>query len=99
MIVCFELFHEIAPLCAMIENPRLDMYSLSQGEAILWKSLKQTVTTSSTMYAEFVACEATGHVNWLKKFIPSLKVVDDIYRPLKLYCDYNLAVQYAHNIS
>ena len=40
------------------------------GEAISWKSSKQTVTTSSTMYAEFVACyEATGQVNWLK-FIP-----------------------------
>ena len=26
-----------------------------------------------------------------------MKVVDDIYRPLKLYYDYNLAVQYAHN--
>ena len=50
------------------------------------------------MYAEFVACyEATGQVNWLKKFIPGLKVVDDIYRPLKLYCDNNPAVQYAHN--
>jgi hypothetical protein len=37
------------------------------------------------MYAEFVACyEATRQVNWLKKFIPDLKVVDDIYRPLKL---------------
>jgi len=31
------------------------------GGAISWKSSKQTVTTSSTMYAEFVACyEATG---------------------------------------
>jgi hypothetical protein len=31
------------------------------GEAIWWKSYKQTVTTSSIMYAEFVACyEATG---------------------------------------
>ena len=26
-----------------------------------------------------------------------MKVVDDIYRPLKLYCDDNSAVQYAHN--
>ena len=34
----------------MIENPRRDMYSLSQREAISWKSSKQTVTTSSTMY-------------------------------------------------
>ena len=54
------------------------------GGAILWKSSKQTVTTSSIMYAEFVACcEATGQVNWLKKFIPGLKIVDDIYKPLK----------------
>ena len=50
------------------------------------------------MYAEFIACyEATGQVNWLKKFILDLKVVDDIYRPLKLYCDNNPTVQYAHN--
>ena len=26
-----------------------------------------------------------------------MKVVDDIYRPLKLYYNNNLAVQYAHN--
>ena len=39
-------------------------------EAILWKSSKQTITISSIMYAEFVACfEATGQVNWLKKFM------------------------------
>jgi hypothetical protein len=50
------------------------------------------------MYAKFIACyEAMGQVNWLKKFIPDLKVVDDINRPLKLYCDYNSVVQYAHN--
>jgi hypothetical protein len=64
------------------------------GGAISWKSSKQTITTSSTMYTEFVACyEATGQVNWLKKFIPSLKVVDDINRPLKLY--YEIVLQYS----
>jgi hypothetical protein len=68
------------------------------GGAISWKSCKQTVTASSIMYAEFVACyEASGQVNWLKKFLPGLKVVDSIHRPLKLYCDNYLAVQYAHN--
>jgi hypothetical protein len=68
------------------------------GGAISRKISKQTVTTSSTMYAEFVACyEATGQVNWLKKFIPGLKVVDDINKLLKLYCDNNPTVQYAHN--
>jgi hypothetical protein len=42
------------------------------------------------MYAEFVACyETTGQVNWLKKFIPGLKVIDNINEPLRLYCDNN----------
>jgi hypothetical protein len=36
-------------------------------------------------------------VKWLKKFISGLKVVDSIHKPLKLYCDNNPAVQYAHN--
>jgi hypothetical protein len=50
------------------------------------------------MYAKFVACyEAMGQVNWLKKFMSGLKVVDDIHRALKLYCDNELAVTYAHN--
>ena len=50
------------------------------------------------MYVEFVACyEATGQMNWLKKFMPELKVVDDIHKPLKLYRDNNPAVCYAHN--
>jgi hypothetical protein len=50
------------------------------------------------MYTKFVACyEATGQVKWLKKFVPGLEVVDDIYRLLKLYCDIEPAVTYAHN--
>ena len=36
-------------------------------------------------------------MNWLKRFMPGLKVVDDIHKPLKLYCDNNPAVCYAHN--
>jgi hypothetical protein len=54
--------------------------------------------TSSMMYAEFVACyEAVGQAMWLKKFVPDLRVVDSIERPLKLYCDNEPAVLYAHN--
>jgi hypothetical protein len=52
------------------------------------------------MYAEFVACyEAAGQVKWLKKFVLGLKVVDSIQRPLKMYCDNEPAVFYAHNKS
>ena len=58
------------------------------GGAILWKSSKQSLVASSTMYAEFIACyEATGQAIWLKKFIPDLKVVNCIDKPLKMYCD------------
>jgi hypothetical protein len=68
------------------------------GGAISWKSSKQIITASFAMYAEFVACyQATGQVNWLKKFMPELKVVDDIRRSLKLYCDNEPAVCHAHN--
>jgi hypothetical protein len=50
------------------------------------------------MYAEFIACfEATGQAIWLKKFIPDLKVVDCIDKPLKMYCGNKPAVFYAHN--
>jgi hypothetical protein len=68
------------------------------GEAISWSSSKQTVITSSMMYAEFVACyEAVGQTMWLNKFVPDLRVVDNIERPLKLYCDNEPAILYAHN--
>ena len=68
------------------------------GGAISWKSSKQSIVASSTMYAEFIACfEATGQAIWLKKFVPDLKVVDYIHKPLKMYCDNQPAVFYAHN--
>jgi hypothetical protein len=68
------------------------------GGAISWSSSKQTVMTSSTMYAKFVACyEVVGQSIWLKKFVPGLRVVDSIERPLKLYCDNKSTVLYAHN--
>jgi hypothetical protein len=36
------------------------IFTLTNGD-ILWKSFKQTITTSSMMYTEFVACyEATS---------------------------------------
>jgi hypothetical protein len=68
------------------------------GGAISWSSSKQTIMTSSTMYTEFVACyEAVGQAMWLKKFVPGLRVVDSIEKPLKLYCDNEPAVLYADN--
>ena len=60
------------------------IFTLAKG-AISWKSSKQSVTASSTMYAEFVACyEASGQVAWHKKFVPSLRVVDSIEKPTEV---------------
>jgi hypothetical protein len=68
------------------------------GGAISWKSSKQTTTATSTMHAEYMACyEATGQAVWLKNFIPGLKVVDSISKPLLLYCDNEPAVFYSNN--
>jgi len=50
------------------------------------------------MQAEFVACyEAVGQAVWLKGFIPGLRVVDSISKPLRLYCDNKAVVFYANN--
>jgi hypothetical protein len=68
------------------------------GGAISWSSSKQTVITSFMMYVEFVACyETVGQTMWLKKFVTGLRVVDIIERPLKLYCDNEPVILYAHN--
>jgi hypothetical protein len=34
---------------------------------------------------------------WLKKFVLNLRVVNNIERSLKLYCDNETAILYAHN--
>ncbi|XP_042988598.1 secreted RxLR effector protein 161-like [Carya illinoinensis] len=71
---------------------------LLAGGAISWKSMKQTITASSTMEAEFVACfEATVHGLWLRNFISGLGVVDSIERPLRIYCDNSSAVYFCKN--
>ncbi|RVW90885.1 Retrovirus-related Pol polyprotein from transposon TNT 1-94 [Vitis vinifera] len=57
---------------------------LLAGGAISWRSAKQTLITSSTMEAEFVACyEASNQGIWLRNFVTGLRVLDewtDIHR-------------------
>ncbi|XP_059596823.1 secreted RxLR effector protein 161-like [Vitis vinifera] len=50
---------------------------LLAGGAISWRSAKQTLVTSSTMEAEFVACyEASNQGIWLRNFVTGLRVLD-----------------------
>ncbi|RVW43546.1 Retrovirus-related Pol polyprotein from transposon TNT 1-94 [Vitis vinifera] len=73
------------------------IFMLASG-AISWKSVKQSLIASSTMYAEFVACYgASSQAVWLRNLISELQVVDSIFRPIVIYCDNNAAVFYSKN--
>ena len=65
---------------------------------VLWKSVKQILTTSSTMEAEYVMCyQATCHAIWLWNFISALEVVHFISIPLNLFCDNFAPVSFSRN--
>jgi hypothetical protein len=50
------------------------------------------------MQAEFLSCYmAVGQVVWLRKFVPKLRVVDNISRPLTLYYDNKSTVFFLSN--
>jgi hypothetical protein len=50
------------------------------------------------MYAEFIACyESLGQAMWLKNFIPDLRVIDSISKPLMIYYDNKVVVFFSHN--
>ena len=73
------------------------IYMLAGG-TISWKSVKQTLITSSTMAVKFIACyEASNHRIQLQNFITGLQVVEGIDRQLKIYCDNKSIVLYSNN--
>ncbi|XP_017648085.2 secreted RxLR effector protein 161-like [Gossypium arboreum] len=68
------------------------------GGAISWRSVKQSLTTTSTMEVEFVSCFKVNLLGaWLKSFISRLRLVDSISRPLVIYCDNSVAAFMAKN--
>ena len=70
------------------------------GGVVSWKSVKQTLTTSFAMEAEYIACyEATCHAIWLWNFISALRVIHCISRPLKLFCGNSAAVSFSRSTS
>ncbi|KAL5577959.1 hypothetical protein UlMin_019658 [Ulmus minor] len=63
------------------------------GGAIVWRSIKQSCITDSTMEAEYVAAsEAFKEVVWLRKFLSGLEVIPGMDRPITLYCDNTTAI-------
>ena len=63
------------------------MFTLG-GEAISWRSVKQSCIVDSTMEAEYgAAYEAAKEAIWLKKFLSNLGVVRMEQVPITLFCD------------
>ena len=68
------------------------------GGAISWRSSKYTIVATSTMQAEFIArYKATTQALWLRNFIGSLKIVDSIARPIKIFYDNRVAIFFSKN--
>ena len=73
------------------------IFMMAEG-AILWKSVKQALTASSTMEVEYVACyETTCHVMWLQNFISALGWLFTPFLHLKLFCDNSIAISFSRN--
>ena len=70
---------------------------LARG-AISWKSVKLTLTATSTIEAEYIACyEATRQAIRLTNFIAKLGLVESISKPLIIYCDNSTLVCFSQN--
>ena len=83
-----QIFSQIESL----ENLPLDVFTLG-GEAISWRSVKQSSIADSTMEAEYIATsEATKEAVWLKNFLLDLEVVPLAQSAITLYCDNSRAV-------
>ena len=68
------------------------------GGVVSWRSVKQTLTATSTMETEFVSCfEATSQGVWLKSFIYGLRVMNSISMTLRIFCDNSAEVFLAKN--
>ena len=58
------------------------------GEAVVWRSIKQSCIVDSTIEAEYVvACEEAKEAVCLRKFLSDLEVVPNLDKPMTLYCD------------
>ena len=68
------------------------MFTLNGG-AIVWRSVKQSSISDSTMEAEYVvASEAVKETVWLRNFLRDLEVIINLEQPMVVYCNNSGAV-------
>ncbi|GJR39546.1 retrotransposon protein, putative, ty1-copia subclass [Tanacetum coccineum] len=67
------------------------------GDAVDWKSSKQSTTAMSVTEAEYIAAsEAATEAVWIRKFISGLGIVPTINEPVKMFCDNSAALLIAN---
>ncbi|GJW05993.1 retrotransposon protein, putative, ty1-copia subclass [Tanacetum coccineum] len=67
------------------------------GGAVDWKSTKQSIFTTSSVEAEYIAVyDASKEAVWVRKFIFGLRVVPTIEEPINMYCDNTGAITIAN---
>nr|GEX65383.1 beta glucosidase 46 [Tanacetum cinerariifolium] len=67
------------------------------GGDVDWKSIKQSIFTTSSLKAEYIAAlDASKEAVWVRKFISGLRIVPAIKEPIKMYCDNTRAITIAN---
>ncbi|GJS05072.1 retrotransposon protein, putative, ty1-copia subclass [Tanacetum coccineum] len=73
-----------------------DMFLVYEG-VVDWKSAKQSIFSTSSAEAEYIAAyDASKEVIWVRKFISGLGVVPIIKEPINMYCDNTGAITIAN---
>ena len=69
------------------------------GGAVAWKTMKQTLVTTSTMQAEFIAVyEGMCEGLWIRNFLMQTRILSHIVSDaLVIYCDNEAAVFFSKN--
>ena len=63
------------------------MFTLNGG-AIVWRSVKQSCVSYSTMEAEYVAAsKVVKEVVWFRNFLRDLEDILNLEQPMVVYCD------------
>ncbi|GJT40974.1 hypothetical protein Tco_0940839 [Tanacetum coccineum] len=91
---CVEGFYDANWISNHNEGKSISGYVFTHGgTAVSWKSSKQTVNTSLTMEAEFVALDkAAEEAEWLRSFLEGISLWPKPMTDVCIHCDSMVAL-------